>query len=293
MVYQLLAAPAAPVRRDVPSTDARNRLITENLDLVGQVVWDVSAHYPRTVDRDELWGAGALGLVEAATRYDPTVGTSFAQYARMRVRGAIIDSARDRDWASRGVRARGRAIQDARRDLEQAHGRAPSEEELAAKLGLSLETLRAHGEQISRASVLQLEAPTDEGDSMPETCSRDVAGLPDEAYDYRELMGTLLAAVAVLPSVQREVVERYYFHDEYLHQIAQTMGISEARVSQICTAAVNALRAVLGTMYEGVPDVPDRMPGKRTRTALVELTAQRTQWSERVEVALAAIGRAS
>jgi len=278
--------------RVAPTIEERDALIREHLDLVGQLIWEVAAHYPRSIDRDELWSAGALGLVEAAERYDPAVGTSFPQYARIRVRGAIIDSARDRDWASRGVRVRGRAIQNVRRDLEQEHGRAPREDELAARLELSVDALRAHNEQIARATVLRLDPPADDGDSVSEACTEDVTTLPDQAYDQQELTGTLLAAVDALPPAQRDLVERHFFREEYLHEIATSMGISEARASQICSSAVNALRAVLGQMYEGVPVVPDRMPGKRTRAALVELTARRSEWRERMGRALASTQRA-
>ncbi len=108
----------------------QNQLVTDNMDLVGHIVAEVSARYPRHVDRAELWNAGALGLVEASRRFDPESGIPFARHAAIRIRGAIIDSTRTRDWASRSVRRNIRDIQQAQSGLEEQHGKTPVAEEL-------------------------------------------------------------------------------------------------------------------------------------------------------------------
>ena len=120
----------------------QNQLVTETMDLVGHIVAEVSARYPRHVDRSELWNAGALGLVEASRRFDPDSGIPFARYAAIRIRGAIIDSTRTRDWASRSVRRRLREIQQATAGIEEQHGRAPTSGELADFLDITEDELK-------------------------------------------------------------------------------------------------------------------------------------------------------
>ncbi len=105
--------------------DETNDLVREHLDLVGRTVAKVSARYPRHVDREELWNAGALGLVEAARRYNPDSGIPFERFAAIRIRGAIIDSTRTRDWASRSVRRRYREVEEATSALRDETGRDP------------------------------------------------------------------------------------------------------------------------------------------------------------------------
>ena len=109
-------------------THEQNALVTDHMDLVGHIVAEVSVRYPRHVDRSELWNAGALGLVEASRRFDPDSGIPFARYAAIRIRGAIIDSTRTRDWASRSVRRRLREIQEATKALEETNGASPGAE---------------------------------------------------------------------------------------------------------------------------------------------------------------------
>jgi RNA polymerase sigma factor for flagellar operon FliA len=104
--------------------------------------------------------------------------------------------------------------------------------------------------------------------------------LPEAILEKRELLGTLRTAVRLLPGVQRQVVERHYVVGEMLQDIAESMGVTEARVSQICSEAVNAIRAHLGTMYEGVPDVAERAPGRRSRTAFVKVAGAPGRWKD-------------
>jgi RNA polymerase sigma factor for flagellar operon FliA len=263
-------------------------LILSNLDLVQHVVNQVSARYPRHVDRRELWNAGARGLVEAARRYRPEMGVPFARYASVRIRGAIIDSTRDRDWAARAVRRSARELRRAEEALEERYGRAARDEELAEHLGISVEELRELRASVTRATLLHLDHTYEDGeedtlaDSLAET---SVDALPEEWLEHRELIGTLRTAVRNLPPTQREVIERYYLGGEMLRDIAASLGVTEARVSQICSEAINAIRAYLGTLYEGVPEVPENAPGKRSRAAFFGLLATTSTWRDRLDAA--------
>ena len=111
----------------MPETSERDQRVLDNVDLIQHAVNQVSSRYPAHVDRRELWNAGALGLVEAAARYRAESGVPFPRYASTRIRGAIIDSTRQRDWVGRGVRRSTREIRRAEEALTDEQGRFPSD----------------------------------------------------------------------------------------------------------------------------------------------------------------------
>jgi RNA polymerase sigma factor for flagellar operon FliA len=127
----------------VADSEAANELAIAHLYLVQHIVNQVSARFPRHIDRQELWNAGAYGLVDASRRYDASSGIPFSRYAAIRIRGAMIDSTRTRDWASRGLRRELREVKRASESFEAAHGREPSVEELAGILGAAAARRRA------------------------------------------------------------------------------------------------------------------------------------------------------
>lgn len=267
--------------------EAENKLVRDNLDLVGQVVARVSARYPRHVDRQELWNAGALGLVEAARRFDPDAGIPFDRYASIRVRGAIIDSTRSRDWTTRSVRRRYREMEDASQAFIERSGRAPNTSELAATLGVTKDELNQIQARSQASMLLYLDNETDDtGLSLRDTVvETDTNVQPEAAIEHKEMMGTLTNAVEHLPGVHSEVVHRYYLHGELLQDIATELGVSQARVSQIRAEALTALRAWFGSLYEGIPEVPNSAPGKRARTAFVAELASQSTWRTRFDQA--------
>ncbi len=263
--------------------DERNRLVTDSIDQVGHIVAELSARYPRHVDRNELWNAGALGLVEASRRFDPDAGIPFARYAAIRIRGAIIDSTRTRDWASRSVRRQLREINDAHAGLEEQHGRKPTQQELADFLDIDLPELGARQSHALTSTLLHLDQPA-EGDDVPlaervETLDAD--GLPERWIEQVELGGSLSAAVQNLPEAQREVILRYYFRGDLLQTIAADMSLTEARVSQIRAEALLAIRSFFATVYDDVEPAPDSAPGKRARAAYVARMSEQTSWRSR------------
>jgi RNA polymerase sigma factor for flagellar operon FliA len=267
------------------STDEQNRMVADTLDLVGHIVAEVSSRYPRHVDRAELWNAGALGLVEASRRYDPDSGIPFARYAAIRIRGAIIDSTRTRDWASRSVRRRLREIQQAQTGLEEQNGRAPTNAELAAFIGIDPKELAARQAEAAASTLLHLDQPNENDESsLADRVEEDRADiLPDRALEQREMRGTLVESIRHLPPVQAEVVSRYYLEGDLLQDIADDMGLTEARVSQIRSEALTAMRAFFATQYEGVEAASDAAPGKRARAAYLERMAEQSTWRSRLE----------
>ena len=266
-------------------------LVQEHLHLVQHIVNQLASGYPRHVDRGELWSAGAYGLVAAAKRYDPATGVPFARYATIRIRGAIIDSTRTRDLASRGLRRSVRDMNTASERFEAEQGRAPREEELAELLGMAAEDVAARRNAAVNTTVLQLDMPisgadgeTDGtlGDRLAETADEH---LPEQALEHREVVGTLRDAITRLDPVRRQVVERHFFGGELLRDIAASMGCTEARVSQIRSEALHSLQAAFGGLYEGVPAVPDSAPGRRRRAAYVAELAAHSTWHTRMAAA--------
>lgn len=269
------------------TTTEQNQMVVETIDLIGHIVAELSARYPRHVDRSELWNAGALGLVEASRRFDPESGVPFARYAAIRIRGAILDSTRSRDWATRSVRRRQREVSQATVGLEDDHGRAPTAQEVASFLGIDTGELARRRSQALASTLLHLDQPLDGEDStLGERLEEPgTAVSPDEALEARELRGTLAEAVRNLPSVQAEVISRYYVDGELLQAIADDLSLTEARVSQIRSEGLAALKAYFATQYDDVEDGPDDAPGKRSRAAYLERMAQKSDWRTRIDAA--------
>ena len=280
------AASMAKTRLHVRETE---RLIEDHLYLVQHIVQELAARYPRHIDRQELRSAGFEGLVEAAHRYDPGAGVPFASYASIRIRGAIIDATRTRDWATRRLRRQHRELTQAAQRFEARAGHRPDQAELAAELGVSVAEVTARRAAADAATLLHLDAPRADGDDagaatlgelVPE---RDGAWLPDEALEQQELLGTVRTAVALLPPNQRNVIERHFFDGEILRDIAATLGVSEARVSQLRAEALNAIRAYFASAFDAVPDVAAGAPGVRRRAAYVTQVRARSTWRSRLD----------
>jgi len=264
-----------------------NGLVREHLGLVGKAVSQVSARYPRHVDREELWNAGALGLVEAARRYDPTTGIPFPRYAMIRVRGAIIDSTRTRDWASRSVRRRARELDQATSDLRSQEGQAPSKEALAAALGVTLDELDKIQARSAASMLLYLDHDQDgEGPTLRETIvDPDMTASPELALEHREMLGTLRVAVEHLTGVHHDVIQRYYIDGELLQDIADDLHVTQARVSQMRSEALTSLRAYFGTLYDATPEIDDASPGKRARASYLSQLSSNNDWRTRLDAA--------
>lgn len=267
------------------ATPQSNELIEEHLELVGHVVSQVASRYPRHVDRQELWAAGAIGLVDASRRFDASTGVPFARYATIRIRGAIIDSTRSRDWATRSLRRRARELNEVARELEQEHGRSATTTELADALEISEDEVDQRRHATTRATLLHLDQPVTDGQGNVETLQslipeEDVDNLPESSLEQRELLGTIHVAVEHLDETHREVVTRYFFGGELLQEIADTLGVTEARVSQIRSEAITAMQAWFATRYDGVPAVEDRSPGIRRRASYVAAMAATATWQD-------------
>lgn len=267
-----------------------NRLVEEFLYLVSHVVHQLGARYPAHVDRGELWSAGALGLVDASRKYDPSTGVPFDRYANIRIRGAVIDSTRHRDWASRSVRRQARDMADAADTLTQQHGRTPTDVELADQLSITVDELHAHRQAAEQAILLHLDKPVvtagDEVDTLEALLTeRDPDVLPADALEDRELRGLLRVAIDQLDEPHREVISRCFFDGDRLADVADDLQVTQARISQLRNEAVTTIRAWMATQYDGVPPVDDDAPGFRRRAAYLARMREHADWQAYMQAA--------
>ncbi|GAA0527939.1 FliA/WhiG family RNA polymerase sigma factor [Paractinoplanes ferrugineus] len=225
-------------------TREQEKLIRDNMALVGHMVREMLFKVPPHVHRDDLASAGYTALVTAVRAFDANRGIPFGKFAAMRVRGALLDELRSMDWATRSVRARARRADVARQELTVQLGRTPTPDELAELLGVAVTELTSVDDDVQRAAVLSLQGfATGSADDMV----TETAMNPEEMLLHRERIGYLHDAVAVLPERLRFVVEASFLRERPLAEVATELGVTESRVSQLRTEALALLKDGLTT----------------------------------------------
>ena len=228
----------------------RDRLILTYSPLVKFVAGRLGAGLPAHVDEQDLVSYGLLGLIGAIERFDPDREIKFETYAIARIKGAIIDELRSLDWVPRSVRTRAREIERAIAELERTLHRAPTDEEIAAKIGITGEELEESLAEISRSSMAALDelwTPSAGGDqiSLIDTIEDTSGPDPEQSLEQTELKEALGEAIARLPEREKLVVTLYYYEELTLREIGEVLGVTESRVSQLHTKAVLRLKARL------------------------------------------------
>jgi RNA polymerase sigma factor for flagellar operon FliA len=226
-------------------------LVTEHLPLASFAVNAVAARIslPGHVSREDLLSCAHVALVEVAKRFDPSAGASFATYALARLQGAVLDELRSGDWASRSVRAAARRSDAAADALTISLGRPPSREELAVSLGVPRSDLDSLQVDVHRAVMISIDAETGaDGGSLD---LPDTGESPERALLRGERARYLHEAIRALPDRLDEVVERNFFNDESLTDIATDLGVTLSRVSQMRARALTLLHAAMSEIWEG------------------------------------------
>ncbi|MEI8105028.1 MAG: RNA polymerase sigma factor WhiG [Actinomycetes bacterium] len=228
----------------------RDRLILNYSPLVKYVAGRLGSGLPAHIDDGDLVSYGLLGLIGAIERYDPDRDIKFETYALMRIRGSIIDELRSLDWVPRSVRSRAREIERAIAELESRLGRAPDDEEIAAKVGITTDELNDSLTDISRSSIAALDelwSVSNEGDqiSLLDTLEDHGSIQPAQALDETDTREALADAISRLPEREKLVVTLYYFEELTLREIGEVLGVTESRVSQLHTKAILRLRSRL------------------------------------------------
>ena len=229
---------------------ARERLILHYAPLVKYVASRVATGLPASVDQADLVSYGMFGLIDGLEKFDPGRGNKFETYAIPRIKGAIIDELRAMDWVPRSVRFKAREIEKAYSDLESIHKRAPTETEVAARLGVTLRELHEVINQISFVQVVQLDEILSVGSDRGEQVSlidtlADRGTDPTTSLEGQETRGMLAAAINSLSEREKIVVTLYYFEGLTLAEIGEILALTESRVCQIHTKAVGQLRLQL------------------------------------------------
>jgi RNA polymerase sigma factor for flagellar operon FliA len=219
----------------------------EHMPAVRWMARRIHERLPQHVDMEDLVSAGTVGLLDAFRKFDPAKKVQFRSYAQFRIRGAILDSLRTLDWSPRDLRRKGRAVEEAIRQLTARCGRAPTEPEVAREMGLGLEEYQQLLGELKGLEIgtLHLERSEDSGEE-------ELAYIPNHPGDdplFRCLRGEmrerLTAAIEQLPERERLVVTLYYYEEMTMKEIGLALGVVESRVSQIHSSAVLHLRARL------------------------------------------------
>jgi RNA polymerase sigma factor for flagellar operon FliA len=264
-------------------------LIEEHLPLVKHIVFQVAVHFPRHVDRDDLARAGALGLVEAARRYDGSRGVPFDRFAAQRIRGAILDAVRAADWAPRSVRTLARKLESVEQRLATELGRVPSTDEMATALGMTRAELGRLQDRMFRSVVLALEHEvsdgTDEDLTLVDVLRDKAAVEPLEELETRELHAYLRDAVDLLPERQRLVVVGYFLEGRTSQELARFLGVTESRVSQLRSEALAMLKEGIEAQYQPSTEPMGKGRVARRKANYAAAIGDASAWKSRLDQA--------
>ena len=233
--------------RDTGNVEYRNRLVERYLPLVKYNAERIWARLPDGVELDDLISAGTFGLMDAIDAFDLNRGVKFETYCVPRIRGAMLDELRTMDWVPRLVRSKAARMEAARKELEAQLGRPPRPEELAARLGITLDQLQAYVGDATAVSLVSLNKKWYETDSYKDVREIDIledkkAEDPTGRLQNRDLMRLVTRG---LNRNERLIIILYYYEDMTMKEIGSTLDLSESRVSQMHSSIVNRLQAQL------------------------------------------------
>lgn len=238
------------IRRRKVSRQIRDRIVLENMPLVKAIAIRVHENLPVHVDLDDLIHAGVLGLFDAVDKYDPNKNVTFQNYAKHRIKGAILDSLRELDWASRDMRRRQKTIDSATRELMGELGRVPAEAEVAQKLGVKPERLRHMQTELRNLGLVPSDAHLAAEGDRPQEFAAAPDLRPDLMCERHQLQVTLARAIGKLPKRYQKVVFLYYTNEMTMKEIGEVLGVNESRISQIHKLALQKMAVSLGS--EGI-----------------------------------------
>jgi len=237
--------------RETGSKVAKDKLLVEYAHLVKYITQRLSVNLPPSVDRDDLYSSGIIGLIKAVETFEPERGFKFETYAGHKIRGAVLDELRALDWVPRSVRQKARDLQRVFSKLENRLGRSPYDDEVCEELGISVEEYGQMLAEVTPTTIVSL----DEGMSAMDSDSKEVR-IIDQVEDgsspsplrelgYKEIKDILKGAISDLPENERLVVALYHYEELTLKEIGVVLNLTESRVSQIHSKAIMKLRSRL------------------------------------------------
>ena len=216
--------------------------IAQYTPLVKKIAYHLMSRLPPSVQQDDLIQAGLIGLLEALRNYDASQGASFQTYARIRIRGAMLDEIRKNDWAPRSVHRKARMVAEVVREIENRTGRDARDHEIAQGLNVSLEEYHHLLQEASGHRVFSYEELDVEEQGGVTSLTQREKG-PLEGLQSEDFKKGLAEAIAGLPERERLVMSLYYDEELNLREIGAVIGVSESRVCQIHSQAVIRLQS--------------------------------------------------
>ncbi len=234
------------------SPEIREKLILEYAPLVKLVAGRLSMYLGYNVEYDDLVSYGIFGLIDAIDKFDNMKAVKFETYASLRIRGAILDQIRKMDWIPRTIRQKQKKIDAAMKDIEAVTGRAATDEEIAKSLGISDDDYLAWQSQMKITGVVSLNEFMESGSEVPtEQANQHRFESPEEVIEKDELKKVLQQALELLTEKEKKVILLYYYEDLTLKEISNVLEVSESRISQLHTRALQKMKAKMGN-YMGI-----------------------------------------
>ncbi len=237
----------------IKSSEIREKIILEYAPLVKLVAGRLSMYLGYSVEYDDLVGYGIFGLIDAIDKYDSMKAVKFETYASLRIRGAILDQIRKMDWIPRTIRQKQKKIDAVIKEIELTTGKTATEEEIAAGLGISEEEYADWQSQMKITNVVSLNEYMEQGSEVPVEPNRHTSHFdsPEENIEKEELKKMLEEALELLTEKEKKVILLYYYEELTLKEISHVLEVSESRVSQLHTRALQKMKEKLGT-YLGI-----------------------------------------
>ncbi len=233
------------------TSELQEKIIIEYAGLVKLVAGRLSMYLGYNVEYDDLVGYGTFGLIDAIDKFDYTKGVKFETYASLRIRGAILDQIRKMDWIPRSIRQKQRKLDMAYHSLEIKYGRAASEEEVAKELEITQDELESWQCQTNITNVISLDEFMDQGtESKVENSLTTVFDQPEKIVEKQELKELLIKTLETLTEKEKKVILLYYYEELTLKEISKILEVSESRISQLHTKALQKMKIKLGNNIE-------------------------------------------
>lgn len=231
------------------SSETREKIILEYAPLVKVVAGRLSMYLGYNVEYEDLVSYGIFGLIDAIDKFDCFKEVKFETYASLRIRGAILDQIRKMDWIPRTIRQKQKKIENVIHEIEQETGRGASDEEIARKLGITEEEYLDWQSQMKITGVVSLNEYMEQGSDVSQDYSRHTTSRfesPEERVEKQELTKVLGEALELLTEKEQKVITFYYYEELTLKEISSILGVSESRISQLHTRALQKMKAKMG-----------------------------------------------
>ncbi len=231
-----------------PTRELREQLIIEYSQLVKLVAGRLSMYLGYNVEYEDLVSYGIFGLIDAIDKFDMDKNVKFETYASLRIRGAILDQIRKMDWIPRTIRQRQRKLDEAIKTIEMRTGKTADDKEIASELGLDEEELANWQSQLKVTNVVSMSEFEENGPEIAMDASHNSHFVqPEDAIEEEELKQTLIESLELLTEKERRVIELYYYEEMTLKEISKILDVSESRISQLHTKALNKMKKKMGS----------------------------------------------